>query len=58
MLGGFNAWYLGAKSLKPDITAIIAFTDSWINVAAEEHAVQQMMDLGCDGNLQILFLGN
>lgn len=50
MLAGFNAFVLGAKKIKPDIKAYIAFTDSWNDINSESLAVNAMIDAGCDGN--------
>ncbi len=43
-----NAYYLGAKSVNPDVTMDVLFTNTWYDPTIESQAAQAMLDKGCD----------
>lgn len=48
VISGFTAFYLGARSVNPDVTMMVKYTDSWSDSTAESDAAQALIDLGCD----------
>lgn len=48
LINGFNAWVWGAKQYNENVTAMIAFVNSWSDPTSEVQAVNDMMDAGCD----------
>jgi len=43
-----NAYFLGAKSVNPDVTMDVVFTNTWYDPTIESQAAQAMLDKGCD----------
>ncbi len=48
VISGYTAFYLGAKSVNPDVTMYVNYTDEWSNVAKEATNAQALIDMGCD----------
>lgn len=44
---GYTAFYLGAKSVCPDVTMEVRFTGSWYDETAERSTANALMDNGC-----------
>ncbi|MGI5986411.1 MAG: BMP family ABC transporter substrate-binding protein, partial [Oscillospiraceae bacterium] len=47
-ISGFTAFYLGAKSVNPDVTMDVIYTNEWSNATKEAQAAQALIDKGCD----------
>lgn len=47
-ISGYTAFYLGAKSVNPDVTMKVIYTNSWNDPTAEAAAAQALIDDGCD----------
>jgi len=47
-ISGYTAFYLGAKSVNPDATMQVIYTNSWNDPTAEAAAAQALIDAGCD----------
>ena len=47
-ISGLTAFYLGAKSVNPDVTMDIMFTNTWYDVTLESQAAQALIDGGAD----------
>ncbi|MEG2213706.1 MAG: BMP family ABC transporter substrate-binding protein, partial [Clostridiales bacterium] len=47
-VSGLSAFYLGAKSVNPDVTMDIIYTNNWFDVTAETQAAQALIDGGAD----------
>jgi basic membrane protein A len=47
-ISGYTAFYLGAKSVNPDVTMKVIYTNSWNDPTAEAAAAQALIDAGCD----------
>lgn len=45
---GIDAFTLGVRSVKPDATVELLWTNSWYDPAAEKAAAQQLINNGCD----------
>lgn len=43
-----NAYYLGAKSVNPDVTMNVKVLNSWYDVTLERQAADALLDMGCD----------
>ena len=48
VISGYTAFYLGAKSVNPDVTMDIMYTNSWNNPTVESQVAQALIDRGCD----------
>ena len=48
VISGFTAFYLGAKSVNPDVTMDIMYTNSWNDPTVEAQVAQALIDRGCD----------
>ena len=48
VISGYTAFYLGAKSVNPDVTMEITYTNSWNNPTTEAQVAQALIDSGCD----------
>ena len=48
VISGYTAFYLGAKSVNPDVTMEITYTNSWNDPAVEAQVAQALIDSGCD----------
>ncbi|HIU33866.1 MAG TPA: BMP family ABC transporter substrate-binding protein [Candidatus Pullichristensenella excrementigallinarum] len=43
-----NAYFLGAKSVNPDVTMDVLFTNTWYDPTIEGQAAKALIDKGCD----------
>ena len=43
-----NAYFLGARSVNPDVTMDVLFTNTWYDPTIEGQAAQSLIDKGCD----------
>ena len=48
VISGYTSFYLGAKSVCPDVIMDVQFTGSWYDEAAEKAAAQALINGGCD----------
>lgn len=48
VISGYTAFYLGAKSVNPDVTMDVIYVDSWYNVEKEKEAAETLIAGGCD----------
>lgn len=48
VISGFTAFYLGAKSVNPDVTMEVKYTDSWHDPTTEAQVAQALIDNGAD----------
>lgn len=48
VLIGINAFYLGAKSVNPDVTMNVVYINSWGDAALEQAAAESLLAQGCD----------
>lgn len=47
-ISGYDAFYLGALSVNPDVTMEVIYTNSWYDPSAEGRAAQALIDRGAD----------
>ncbi len=47
-ISGFTAFYLGAKSVNPDVTLDVIYINSWFDMTLEAQSAQALIDRGCD----------
>lgn len=47
-ISGFDSFYLGAKSVNPDVTMMVMYTMSWNDPTKEAQVAQALIDKGCD----------
>ncbi|MGI6085788.1 MAG: BMP family ABC transporter substrate-binding protein [Acetivibrionales bacterium] len=47
VVSGLTAFYLGAKSVNPDVTMDVIYTNSWHDPIAEAQVAQTLIDGGC-----------
>ncbi|MFV0529583.1 MAG: BMP family ABC transporter substrate-binding protein [Lachnospiraceae bacterium] len=48
VISGFTAFYLGAKSVNPDVTMEVKYVNSFADPQADAQAAQALIDSGCD----------
>lgn len=48
VISAYTAFYLGAKSVCPDVTMDVTFTKSWYDITAEKQAAQELIKDKCD----------
>ena len=48
VISGYTSFYLGAKSVCPDVVMDVQFTGSWYDETAEKEAAQTLINKGCD----------
>lgn len=48
MISSYTAFYLGAKSVNPEVTMLVTYTNEWSDEEKETAAAQSLIDLGCD----------
>ena len=48
VISGYTAFYLGAKSVNPDVTMDVMYTNSWNDPTVESQVAQALIDGGCD----------
>ena len=47
VISGYTAFYLGAKSVCPNVTMEVAFSGAWYDKDLEKEAAQKLIDNGC-----------
>jgi len=47
-ISGFDAFYLGAKSVNPDVKMLVMYTNSWNDPTKEAQVAQALIDRGAD----------
>ncbi len=47
VMSGYTSFYLGAKSIVPEVTMDVKFTGSWYDETKEKQAAQSLIDGGC-----------
>ncbi len=47
-IAGYSGYYLGAKSVNPDVEMIVKYTYSWNDPRKESQLAQSLIDMGCD----------
>ncbi|NLF34382.1 MAG: BMP family ABC transporter substrate-binding protein [Clostridiales bacterium] len=47
VISGYTAFYLGAKSVYPEVTMDVIYTNEWSDAALEAQAAQALIDGGC-----------
>ena len=47
VMSGYTSFYLGAKSIVPEVTMDVKFTGSWYDEQLEKQAAQALIDGGC-----------
>ena len=47
VVSGYTSFFLGVKSIVPDVTMDVTFTGSWYNEAAEKEAANKLIQGGC-----------
>lgn len=47
VISGFTSFYLGAKSIVPEVTMKVLYTNSWGDPAAEAETAKQLISDGC-----------
>lgn len=48
VISGYTAFYLGAKSVNPDVTMDIMYTNSWNDPTVEAQVAKALIERGCD----------
>ena len=48
VISGYTSFYLGAKSVCPDVTMDVKFTGSWYDETKEKEAATALIESGCD----------
>lgn len=48
MISAYTAFYLGAKSVNPDVTMLVNYTNEWSDATKEATNAQALIDQGCD----------
>lgn len=48
VISGYSAFYLGAKSVNPDVTMSVMYTNSWNDPTVEAQVAKALIDKGCD----------
>lgn len=46
-ISGFTGFYLGAKSVNPDVTMKVMYTNAWNDPTTEAQVAQALIDAGC-----------
>ena len=47
VISGYTSFYLGAKSIVPEVTMDVTFTGSWYDETAEKEGATKLIDGGC-----------
>lgn len=47
-ISGYDAFYLGAKSVNPEVKMLVMYTNSWNDPTKEAQVAQALIDKGCD----------
>ena len=48
VISGMTAFYLGARSVNPDVTMLVNYTGAWSDAEAESANAQALIDQSCD----------
>lgn len=48
VISGYTGFYLGAKSVNPDIEMLVMYTNSWNDPTVEAQVAKALIDQGCD----------
>ena len=48
VISGYTSFFLGARSVCPDVTMDVTFTGSWYDETAEKEAANKLIQGGCD----------
>ena len=48
VISGYTAFYLGAKSVNPDVEMYVNYTNEWSDAGKEATNAKALIDLGCD----------
>lgn len=48
VISGYSAFYLGAKSVNPDVEMLVMYTNSWNDPTKEAQVAKALIDQGCD----------
>jgi len=48
VISGYTSFYLGAKSVCPDVIMDVQFTGEWFDITAEKNAAEALIAGGCD----------
>jgi basic membrane protein A len=48
VISGYTSFYLGAKSVNPDVTMDIMYTNSWNDPTIESQVAKALIERGCD----------
>ena len=48
VISGYTSFYLGAKSVCPDVIMKVQFTGSWYDEMGEKAAAEALINMGCD----------
>ncbi|MDR1422880.1 MAG: BMP family ABC transporter substrate-binding protein [Coriobacteriales bacterium] len=48
VISGYTAFYLGAKSVNPDVTMDVMYTNSWNDPTVEAQVAKALIERGCD----------
>ncbi len=48
VISGYTGFYLGAKSVNPDVTMTVMYTNSWNDPTTEAQIAKALIDQGCD----------
>lgn len=47
VVSGYTAFYLGIKSVYPNVTMYVEYTNSWFDISAESTVADELMSQGC-----------
>ncbi|MDO4939431.1 MAG: BMP family ABC transporter substrate-binding protein [Lachnospiraceae bacterium] len=47
VISGYTSWFLGVRSIVPEVTMEVQFTGSWYDEALEKEAAQTLINDGC-----------
>ena len=47
VVSGYTAFYLGIKSIVPNVVMDVQYTNSWFNITAESEAAKALIERGC-----------
>ena len=47
VISGFSAFFLGIKSVYPEVAMKVLYTSSWFDITAEKAAAEQLVGMGC-----------
>ena len=47
VVSGYTAFYLGIKSVVPNVVMDVQYTNSWFNITAESEAAKALIERGC-----------